>query len=67
MRSCEGPYYLPLPEQRGDTIYVRMPDGSLKELDILNATQLAQAWTKAVSGLACHLHQEIARLTNDQT
>lgn len=65
MRSCEGRYYLPYPEQHGGAIYVRMPDGGLRELDILAASQLAKAWTAAVSGLACNLHQQNSRLTHD--
>lgn len=44
----------PWPERRGARIFLRLPDGREKEVDVLTATLQAQAWMEAVAGLACY-------------
>jgi len=44
----------PWPERRGGRVFVRMPDGTEKEVDLLTVSLQVQAWAEVAGGLACY-------------
>lgn len=42
----------PWPERRAGRIFLRMPDGTEKEVEPFTAALQAQAWVEAIAGLA---------------
>lgn len=49
----------PWPDRRGDKVFLRMPDGSEKEVDVLTVFMQASAWVEAAGGLAVYQATEV--------
>lgn len=56
----------PWPEQRGAKAFLRMPDGTEKEVDPLTVSLQVQAWAEVAGGLACYQATSVIPALEDE-